>query len=152
THSHFLHEHPHALLPLAQNQAATGFLAERTAAPAAALRRPWIARERRPAALPLQPVCQRVLKGHTAPVAEVALSGDGRFALSAGQDGTLRFWDIASGECLRTLANHVGQVNAIALTPDGHRAVSAGTDKTVRIWRLPSGECEQTLHGHTAPV
>src|SRR5262249_38326435 len=89
THSHFLHENPHALLPLARNQSPTGFLADQTPARAEALRRPWIAREQRPESLPPRPHCLRVLKGHTAPVAEVALSSDGRRAVSAGHDALL---------------------------------------------------------------
>jgi len=35
------------------------------------------------------------LPGHTAPVYTIAVSGDGRVAVSAAQDHTLRVWDLA---------------------------------------------------------
>ena len=43
------------------------------------------------------------LEGHTGPLIDVALSSDGRRALTAGKDGTLRLWqlpDIVGGGAL----------------------------------------------------
>ena len=55
----------------------------------------------------------------------MTLTPDGNRAVSAGFDGTLRVWDVQSGECLRILEGHTERVNSVALTPDGNRAVSA---------------------------
>jgi WD40 repeat protein len=52
----------------------------------------------------------RTLIGHTGPVYGVAMSGDGRLAVSASSDKTLKVWDVASGRELRTLAGHTGAV------------------------------------------
>ena len=46
----------------------------------------------------------------------VALSGDGRLAVSASADQTLKVWDLASGRELRTLAGHTDRVMAVAVT------------------------------------
>ena len=55
----------------------------------------------------------------------VAVTPDGRRAVSASDDKTLKVWELGSGRELRTLAGHTGSVNGVAVTPDGQRAVSA---------------------------
>ena len=75
--------------------------------------------------------------GHTGAVWALALLPDGR-ALSASDDGTLRLWDLATGES-RVLEGHTGTVSALAVLPDG-RALSGSSDGTLRLWDLESGE------------
>jgi WD40 repeat protein len=43
------------------------------------------------------------LRGHGGPVIAVQLSADGRFALSASWDRTVRWWDVRTGQCLAVL-------------------------------------------------
>ena len=69
----------------------------------------------------------------------VALTPDGKRAVSASYDRTLKVWELDSGRLLRTLEGHKALVNAVALTPDGKRAVSASFDRTLKIWELDSG-------------
>ena len=78
---------------------------------------------------------------------QVATLPDGR-ALSASGDGTLRLWDVASGECLRALEGHSGSVTYIAALPEG-RVLSASDYNTLRLWDLASGECLRVLEGHS---
>lgn len=73
----------------------------------------------------------RVLEGHEAPVAGLALSPDGTRIASAGWDGMIRIWPLAGGEASR-IEGHRGQVNAVAFTRDGLVA-SAGYDGTLRL-------------------
>ncbi|RLF43585.1 MAG: hypothetical protein DRN29_09885, partial [Thermoplasmata archaeon] len=42
----------------------------------------------------------RTFEGHKSSVTSVCFSPDGRYALSGSVDGTLKLWDIATGECL----------------------------------------------------
>ncbi|WP_261891276.1 TIR domain-containing protein [Acaryochloris marina] len=95
---------------------------------------------------------ERFLAGHTANVWSVALTADGRRALSGSADKTVKFWDLDSGQCLQTLEGHDSDVGSIALTPDGRRALSGSADKTIKLWDLDSGQCLQTLEGHIAYV
>ncbi len=81
-------------------------------------------------------LCSAVLEGHTDGVSSVALSGDGRTALSGGDDGTVRVWDLATGRCSAVLEGHTDGVSSVALSGDGRTAVSGGEDGTVRVWDL----------------
>ncbi len=76
-----------------------------------------------------------VLEGHQAPVAALAVSGDGRFLASASWDHTARLWPVGGG-APRLLAGHSQNVNGVAFTPDGRAVVTAGYDATLRIWPL----------------
>src|ERR1035438_10513388 len=60
--------------------------------------------------------------GHADEVGAVALSADGRRAVSGSGDKTLKVWDVESGQELATLQGHDGAVMAVALSADGRRA------------------------------
>ena len=77
----------------------------------------------------------------------MAVTPDGRRAVSASDDRTLKVWDLASGTELRTLAGHDHAVRAVAVTPDGRHAVSASVDRTLKVWDLASGEILSSLVG-----
>ena len=62
----------------------------------------------------------------------VALTPDGRQALTASEDFTARVWDIMSGTCERVLEGHTGWLVGVAISPDGSHAVTASHDGTAR--------------------
>jgi WD40 repeat protein len=94
----------------------------------------------------------RTLEGHTGVVTTVAVTPDGRRAVSASNDRTLKVWDLETGEQRRTLEGHTDPVNAVAVTPDGRRAVSASSDYTLKVWDMETGEQRRTLEDHTGGV
>ena len=92
----------------------------------------------------------RTLQGHTSSVSAVAIRPpDGRQAISASDDRTLRLWDLETGQTLRTFEGHTDSVWAVAVTPDGHRALSGSYDRTLVLWDLETGQTLRTLKGHT---
>jgi WD40 repeat protein/serine/threonine protein kinase len=78
----------------------------------------------------------------------VAVSADGRFAVSAKGDDTVRVWDLATGTLVQALTGHTEGVTAVALSGDGRVAVSGSSDTTVRVWDLETGACLHTLAFH----
>ncbi len=92
------------------------------------------------------------LTGHTAAVMGLAVTADGRYAISASNDHALKVWDLASGRETLTLAGHTDGVLAVAVTPDGRHAVSTSKDKTLKVWQLSNGREVRTLKGHTSWV
>lgn len=91
----------------------------------------------------------RNLKGHVAGVTTVAVTPDGKLAVSGSRDYSVRVWDIKKGKQLRSLEGHKDWISGIAITPDGKRIISAAADKTLKIWDLEQGTIIHTLTGHT---
>jgi WD40 repeat protein len=91
-------------------------------------------------------------KGHAESVLGVQISADGRRAVSASYDETLKVWDTDSGAELRTLEGHSDAVNWVALSEDGRRAVSASDDYTLKVWDTDSGAELRTLESHSSSV
>lgn len=89
---------------------------------------------------------------HQGNILDVAVSSDGRTALSAGDDGGVYVWDLTTGEVSRTLEGHSDSVTSIAISSDNRAVVSGSADGTVRIWDLQSGTTTRILTGHTRNV
>jgi WD40 repeat protein len=94
----------------------------------------------------------RTLAGHSSTVYGVAVTPDGKRAVSASWDKTLKVWDLETGRAVRTLEGHTAAVRGVAVTPDGMRAVSASEDQTVKVWDPKTGVALRTLAGHSATV
>jgi cytochrome c len=92
----------------------------------------------------------QVLKGHTAAVAGIAGSPDGKMVATASWDHTVRLWPLGDG-VPRVLQGHSQGVNAVVFTPDGSALVSAGYDTTLRIWPL-SGNGAATAVNLPSPL
>lgn len=81
-----------------------------------------------------------VLSGHTNYVWDVVITPDGRTAVSASNDSTLRVWDLGSEMPRHVLAGHESWVCSAAIDWDGNLVAAGAADGTVRCWRLDTGQ------------
>ncbi|KAK9815254.1 hypothetical protein WJX72_000717 [[Myrmecia] bisecta] len=94
---------------------------------------------------------RRALRGHSHFVQDVVISSDGQFALSGSWDGTLRLWDLNTGNTTRRFIGHTKDVLSVAFSVDNRQIVSGSRDKTIKLWNT-LGECKYTIgepDGHT---
>jgi cytochrome c len=104
------------------------------------------------AALLFGAVCVHAqLRGHGGPVKALAVSADGKRALSGSFDTSAIRWDLERDAAEQVLRFHEGAVNAVALLADG-RAVTSGEDAKLAIWTPGEPTPEVVFEGHTAPV
>ena len=108
-------------------------------------------------------------KAHGDSITAIAISGDGRLALSASYDTTLRLWDLTKAnnrqvweaysentvspasqmpkfaDMVWILEGHKETVTAAAISPDGRLALSVSEDGIVKLWDLRNGKEKKTL-------
>lgn len=88
--------------------------------------------------------------GHTGPVHGLSLSPDPEAVVSAGDDATLRVWNVATGASRAVLTGHTHHVWAAAFA-SADEVVSAGFDGTVKRWDVArAAEVHSASSGGTA--
>jgi WD40 repeat protein/serine/threonine protein kinase len=78
------------------------------------------------------------LLGHTGGIWDLEFGPNGRWLASAGADGVIRLWDLASRQSTR-LGEIDDVVMGICFSPSGATLASANGDGTVRLWDVSRG-------------
>src|SRR5262249_41153311 len=90
--------------------------------------------------------------GHTHHIRSLAVSKDGKKALSGAMDRTARLWDLDTGKELvqfKFPGDH-SWVWSVAFSPDEKSALSSGSlDSALRLWDLETGKEVRKFEGHT---
>jgi len=81
----------------------------------------------------------RAFQGHTDRTRYVAFSPDSKWLASTSADGTLRLWDVASGQTVRALNGQDKKGFAqVVFSPDSKLLVGTGNGATY-VWSVPEG-------------
>jgi cytochrome c len=91
------------------------------------------------------------LRGHGGPVRALAISADGKMALSGSFDTAAILWSLSRDAAEQVLRFHEGAVNAVAILPDG-RLLTAGEDARIAIWQPGAQQPARIFEGHQGPV
>jgi WD40 repeat protein len=84
-------------------------------------------------------------------VNRVAVSPDGRRAVTAGEDRIARVWNLRTGRSV-PLIGHNRAIGSVDFSPDGRLVVSGSEDGSVRVWDPRTGRTLAELRGHAGSV
>jgi cytochrome c len=94
---------------------------------------------------------QTQLRGHGGPVRGLAVSPDGKSALSGSFDTAAIRWSLATETAQQVLRFHSDAVNAVAFLRDG-RMVTAGADARIAVWTAGRQQPDRIFEGHHGPI
>jgi WD40 repeat protein len=98
---------------------------------------------------------KRIGAGQLGTVGAVALLNDGRLAVGEGTpygEGSVRIFDVDSGQQTHRLDDPSEVVYALAVSPDGKLLAAGGGDTVARVWTVEDGKLAATLKEHKAAV
>ncbi len=102
----------------------------------------------------------RVFEGHEGVVHDLAYTPDSRYLATAGFDGTVRIWDVATGDPVHILRPGPSSFTSVAFSPDGTRLAAAqGSGNlalrdsgVVIVWEWRTNREVRRLEGQTGGV
>jgi WD40 repeat protein len=78
-----------------------------------------------------------------------AFTPDGQTILAGTNNGTLRRWDVTTGDLLHILKRDMRLIESMVFAPDGQTVLfSLFSDHILRLWDVTTGETLQTFEGH----
>ncbi|PAV86073.1 hypothetical protein WR25_07316 [Diploscapter pachys] len=87
-------------------------------------------------------------KSHYGQITAVAISPDGKYLASGGQDGLVKIWNFSTLEHLRNLHSHRDSITSLCFQQLSTNLFSASKDKTVKMWDVEQTACFDTMFGH----
>lgn len=91
------------------------------------------------------------LKGHTDTVTTVGFNYDGTLALTGSYDGTIRIWNVETGNLNMTL-DGPEDIDWAEWHNKGNAIIAGSKDGTVWMWLAHNGQCVQVFAGHDGGV
>jgi len=89
----------------------------------------------------------RSIKGLVHPASMLAVTADGRFAVSGDLEG-VRVWDARTGAAVRTLAMREMRLRSMAVAPDGRTLLCAGEGAPLQLVDMDTGRPLRAFQPH----
>jgi len=77
--------------------------------------------------------------GHRGDAKCLALSRDGRYALTGAEDNIAILWDFRSGKKIRDYQGHTTEITSAAFSPDGRQILTSQQEGPAILWDLTTG-------------
>eukprot|EP00041_Stephanoeca_diplocostata_P011404 m.188306 g.188306 ORF g.188306 m.188306 type:complete len:599 (+) comp18525_c0_seq1:236-2032(+) len=98
------------------------------------------------------PQLRRTFRAHEAGVTSLTQDPTGEIIATASDDGTMRTWQLSSGEPLLEGVGHGAWISSCRFNRTGNMVATASGDATVKLWNTQEGTCAATLSGHAYAV
>ena len=72
--------------------------------------------------------------GHTDMVQSMAISSNGKYMATAGNNKVIKIWDVPTGREFRTLSGNNGRINTMSFSPDNIHMAAVVNHGSVKIW------------------
>lgn len=92
--------------------------------------------------------CIKTLVGHESTVISIAISPDGKYLISGGDDFNIKLWNIETGECLKTFNGHSDRITSLNFINDGKYFISGSNDFSIKLWDISSDSFLREFKGH----
>jgi WD40 repeat protein len=92
---------------------------------------------------------EQILNGNSSTISDLVFSGPTSL-VSASDDGTTRFWNLATGQS-RLRGARPGEARRLRLSHDGRWVACYGEGDTLRLWNHETGEA-RALRGHDGAI
>ncbi|KAI9480952.1 MAG: WD40-repeat-containing domain protein [Benjaminiella poitrasii] len=86
--------------------------------------------------------------GHTRAILCLAISYDGQYLASGGQDKVINIWSVKENKHIVQFTQHRDTVSGLAFRKGSNQLYSASHDRTVKLWNVDERAYIETLFGH----
>ncbi|MBD2128701.1 protein kinase [Microcoleus sp. ZQ-A2] len=94
----------------------------------------------------------KTLTGDSNSTNPVAITPDGKTLATGSEEGTIKFWNLQTGELKKTFKGHTSAVNVIVFSPNGQTLASGSADESIKLWNLNTEGVLHTLSGRSKGI
>ncbi|KAN0032715.1 hypothetical protein ACTFIV_006635 [Dictyostelium citrinum] len=91
-------------------------------------------------------------KSYQGKILSMALSFDGKYLVTGGEEKLIKVWDTETMEVVETFKGHKDVISALSFRKGTYTLYSGSNDRTVKIWDLSQMAFVDTRYGHQSPI